>query len=89
MAAGQEFSTLEVVNPGLEQWPKPLPTDTGKQVVSADGKQVLSEDGKEVVSKIQAADQPYPGKKHDLPVVEKKRFFRNRKRLWIVGSAVL
>ncbi|KAF8852319.1 hypothetical protein BDZ45DRAFT_695169 [Acephala macrosclerotiorum] len=82
------FSTLEAINPGFEPFrkEKPLPAESGKQVISEDG-------GKQVVvpySDIEVNAQHQPTQKNlEPPVVENERPRRSRKWLWIGGAVLL
>ncbi|KUJ24686.1 uncharacterized protein LY89DRAFT_713478 [Mollisia scopiformis] len=91
--ADANFSTLEAVNPGYEPFRqgKPLPTDSGKQVVT-------EEAGKYVVPVVPYSDgiettpvQKYPTEVqyHEPPIYDKQPNGRNRKWLWIGGAICL
>lgn len=92
--ADANFSTLEAVNPGFEplRKEKPLPVESGKQVISEDaGKQVVVPYSDIEVTAQQQSTQHFPVDKNYLepPVVENGKPRRRRKFLWIGGAVLL
>lgn len=90
--ADANFSTLEAVNPSFEPFrkEKPLPADSGKQVISEDGgKQVVVPYSDIEVNAQHQPTQQYPVENYlEPPIVEEGKTRRTRKWLWI-GIAVL